>query len=274
MRHSVKFRQQFDAVFPSDQNALQRLAVLLHLKKVTWSISHQQHVPQRDSMTLWTQWYLHLIFSKDTIQDEVSPEHGPLTFDILKQLELCRIVVQPRWVLMRQQAQNYTQLSHNNNSTEIQTTTCRISHLFGAAISIPEEAAAAITTLKWHQREDILPCWLRECTWVSVVVVKLSLYLQFAYDFWFSDSHQVSILNGKRREGNDTQKAGVYLLWSGSSWQHGAQDGLGGGTYRRAEGRKDEQRRCGWRRSQQYLTMFYFIRQNVDDWLRPSMGTK
>lgn len=103
MRHSVKFRQQFDAVFPSDQNALQCLTVLLYLKKVTRSISHQWHVFQRDSMTLRTQYYLHLIFSKDTIQDEVSPEHRPLTFDILKQLELCRIVVQPRWVLMRQQ---------------------------------------------------------------------------------------------------------------------------------------------------------------------------
>lgn len=45
-------------------------------------------------------YYLHLIFSKDTVQDQISPEHRPLTFNILKQLELCRIVVQPRWVLV------------------------------------------------------------------------------------------------------------------------------------------------------------------------------
>lgn len=31
MRDSVKFRQQFDPVFPSDQNALQGLAILQHL---------------------------------------------------------------------------------------------------------------------------------------------------------------------------------------------------------------------------------------------------
>ncbi len=31
MWYRVKFRQQFDAVLPSDQNALQCLTVLLHL---------------------------------------------------------------------------------------------------------------------------------------------------------------------------------------------------------------------------------------------------
>lgn len=40
MRDSVKFRQQFDAVLPSDQNALQCLAVLLHLHIVDISPSN------------------------------------------------------------------------------------------------------------------------------------------------------------------------------------------------------------------------------------------
>lgn len=68
-------------------------------------------------------YYLFLIFSKDAVQDEVSPEHRPLTFNILKQLELCRIVVQPRWVLVTQQTGtvvasilNYT--IHNFLTTE------------------------------------------------------------------------------------------------------------------------------------------------------------
>lgn len=49
-----------------------------------------------------------------------------------------------------------------------------------------------------------------------------------------------------------------------------------GKTHRWAEQKEDEQRRCwgGWGQSQRYLTMFHFIGQNMDDWLRPSMGTK
>lgn len=43
--------------------------------------------------------YLHLILSKNAIEDEVSPEHRPLAFNVLKQLQLRRIVVQPSWVL-------------------------------------------------------------------------------------------------------------------------------------------------------------------------------
>ena len=35
MWHGIKFRQQFDAVLPSDQNPLQSLAVLLHLRRAT-----------------------------------------------------------------------------------------------------------------------------------------------------------------------------------------------------------------------------------------------
>lgn len=42
MWHGIKFRQQFDAVLPSDQNPLQCLAVLLHLRRATiWSTSRQ-----------------------------------------------------------------------------------------------------------------------------------------------------------------------------------------------------------------------------------------
>lgn len=46
------------------------------------------------------------------------------------------------------------------------------------------------------------------------VLLMLRLYLQFAYDFRFSDGHQVSVLNSKSREGNDRQKTGVDLLGS------------------------------------------------------------
>lgn len=44
--------------------------------------------------------YLNLISSKDAVEDEVSPEHRPLTFDVLKQFELRGIIVKPRWVLV------------------------------------------------------------------------------------------------------------------------------------------------------------------------------
>lgn len=57
-------------------------------------------------------YHLHLVSSKDTIQDEVSPEDRPFTFNVLKQLELSRIVVQTSWVLVKQQpkasSSNYT----------------------------------------------------------------------------------------------------------------------------------------------------------------------
>lgn len=107
MRDSVKFRQQFDAVLPSDQNTLQCLAVLLHLLA-----AHSRHQPsQWTRQTRKSKWiirigfqYLHLIFSKNAIQNEVSPEHRPLTFNVLKELEFCGIVVQPRWILEGQQS--------------------------------------------------------------------------------------------------------------------------------------------------------------------------
>lgn len=47
---------------------------------------------------------------------------------------------------------------------------------------------------------------------VQIVFVLLKLYLQFAYDFRLCDGHQVGVLNSESREGNDRQKAGVYLL--------------------------------------------------------------
>lgn len=83
-------------------------------------------VIQSDSMTVWIQklqmeqsvwfYYLHLIFSKDTVQDQISPENRPLTLNILKQLELCRIVVQPRWVLVRQQPGTRVKPSSSNTT--------------------------------------------------------------------------------------------------------------------------------------------------------------
>lgn len=39
-----------------------------------------------------------------------------------------------------------------------------------------------------------------------------SVYLQFVYDFRFSDGHQVSILDSKGGKGNDGEKTGVNLL--------------------------------------------------------------
>lgn len=66
MRDSVKFRQQFDAVFPSDQNALQRLAVLLHLLA-----AHTRHQPIDRPQACGSSGigfqYLHLIFSENAI---------------------------------------------------------------------------------------------------------------------------------------------------------------------------------------------------------------
>jgi len=53
--------------------------------------------------------YLHLIFSKDAVQDEIGPEHRPLTLDVLEQLEFGRIIVQSGRVLETQQAAQITQ---------------------------------------------------------------------------------------------------------------------------------------------------------------------
>ena len=115
MRHNVQFRQQLDAVLPPDQNALQCLAVLLHLYKAQLYlfIFTLKSIFRGDCGNEVKIVYqcLHLIASKDTIQDEISPEHGPLALDILKQLEFCWIVVQPRWILVRKQPQNTAQSS-------------------------------------------------------------------------------------------------------------------------------------------------------------------
>lgn len=71
MRDSVEFRQQFDAVLPSDQNALQCLAVLLHLLA-----AHSRHQPIESTWQAYKSilcacrihfQYLHLIFSKNAI---------------------------------------------------------------------------------------------------------------------------------------------------------------------------------------------------------------
>lgn len=118
MRHNVKFRQQLDAVLPPDQNALQCLAVLLHLYKAQlyFLIFTIKSIFQGDCKDCGNKvkivyQCLHLISGKDTIQDEISPEHGPLALDILEQLELCWIVVQPRWILGRKHPGNKAQPS-------------------------------------------------------------------------------------------------------------------------------------------------------------------
>lgn len=71
----------------------------------TTPLAHITHLQPSRKKTYMDQLvflsYLHLILSEESIQDEVSPEHRPLTFNILKQLELCWVVVQPRWVLVR-----------------------------------------------------------------------------------------------------------------------------------------------------------------------------
>lgn len=56
IRYSVKLRQQFDAVLPSDQNALQCLTVLLHLCEAhsnLFNITSAAQVFQSDSMTAY-----------------------------------------------------------------------------------------------------------------------------------------------------------------------------------------------------------------------------
>lgn len=49
--------------------------------------------------------YLHMILSEESVQDEIRPEHRPLTFNILKQLELCWVVVQSSRVLKKKKLQ-------------------------------------------------------------------------------------------------------------------------------------------------------------------------
>lgn len=48
--------------------------------------------------------FIHLLFaaSEDPIQDKVRPKERPLTLDVLKDLQFCRLVVQSVWVLGRQ----------------------------------------------------------------------------------------------------------------------------------------------------------------------------
>lgn len=55
-------------------------------------------------------FHLHMISSKDPVQDEVSPEHGPLTLDVLEQFEFCWIVVESGRVLVTQRAEPQTSL--------------------------------------------------------------------------------------------------------------------------------------------------------------------
>lgn len=73
-----------------------------------WSTTSLAHMVHEQRFFRKKGTYLHLILSEESIQDEISPEHRPLTFNILKQLELCWVVVQSRWVLMRQKSKNRT----------------------------------------------------------------------------------------------------------------------------------------------------------------------
>ena len=45
--------------------------------------------------------YLLGAVDEDAVQDEVGPEQRPLTLDVLKQLQLCRLVIQAVWILQR-----------------------------------------------------------------------------------------------------------------------------------------------------------------------------
>lgn len=47
-------------------------------------------------------YYLFRAVNKNAIQYEVGPEQRPLTLDVLKQLQLCRFVIQSVWILEKQ----------------------------------------------------------------------------------------------------------------------------------------------------------------------------
>lgn len=59
-----------------------------------------------------------MITKKNAIEDEVGPEHRPLTLNILKQLELSGIVVQPRRILVRK-IKSLNTFSCKNNITNM-----------------------------------------------------------------------------------------------------------------------------------------------------------
>lgn len=50
------------------------------------------------------------------------------------------------------------------------------------------------------------------------------VYLQFGDDLTLGDVDQISILNCKRRVGDNREKTRIDLLRRRGSWQHGAQD--------------------------------------------------
>ena len=52
------------------------------------------------------------------------------------------------------------------------------------------------------------------------------MYLQLADDLRLGDGHQLGVLDGEGRVGDDGQEARVHLLGGGGPGQHGAQDGL------------------------------------------------
>lgn len=113
-----------------------------------------------------------MVSSKDPVQDEVSPENGPFTFNVFKQFELGGVVVESIWILVRHKRYPEPRNQYIPETLYQVFFNCKfflikinetifyfildITHLFWTMISIPNEATAAKSTLSESEDEDLL----------------------------------------------------------------------------------------------------------------------
>lgn len=99
-RDTVELWQQPETILLLDQDPLQGLLVLLNLVDGLAEVA-ASHFSHRQSQSLRAKGcrYLLRTVDEDAVQDEVGPEERPLTLDVFKQLQLCRLVVQAAGIL-------------------------------------------------------------------------------------------------------------------------------------------------------------------------------
>lgn len=151
----------------------------------------------------------------------------------------------------------------------------RQSYLFRAFISVPDEAAAAIATLRIHRIVEIWMCRYVGHMWsVFVLLSDRTCSLLMISDLVMATRSPSSTAKAGK-EMTDRRPASIsFEVEARGSMEHRMD--WGGNTRTCWAGGQGSGGRCrgGWRWSWRYLTMLHLIGQNVDDWLRPSVSTE
>lgn len=148
---------------------------------------------------------------EDSVQDQVGPEKWPLTLDILKELQLCWLVVQSVWILDKK-----TQMIWLKTTTAMKTSgkrelTQEHSPLWEFCVRLWGTGSSRIDP-EQDNDSKFTETLTKGGEWGGA-----KTHLQFGDDLLLGHVNDANVLHSKGRVGDDGQDSCVHLLGYGGS---------------------------------------------------------